>query len=40
MLARIRVVHNPDHLLGKQGPRRSGQLQGRIVTALQALDEE
>lgn len=40
VLAAVRVVHDTDHLLRKQGPRCSGQFQGRIVTALQALDEE
>jgi len=40
MLAAARVVHDTDHLLSKQSPRCSGQLQGRVVTALQTLDEE
>jgi len=40
MLATVQIVHDPDHLLRKQGPRRSGQFQRRIVASLQTLDEK
>lgn len=40
VLAAVWIVNHPDHLLRKQGPRCSTQLQRRIVAALEALDEK